>query len=190
MRIVGGEFRGTKLYLPNNKDIRPTPERVKEAVFNILGANIKGALFLDLYAGSGSMGLEALSRGASVVTMVELEHMEVIRKNSVRCGINNDKKLKVIHSPAQKAINVMLNLKDRYDLIYVDPPWHSKNMGDNALRALGLLSPSGILMLEAFKKTNLPDPNKEYKLYDSSKYGDTVIHFYRNEVDSRKNVAP
>ena len=116
--------------------------------------------------------------------------MEVIRKNSVRCGINNDKKLKVIHSPAQKAINVMLNLKDRYDLIYVDPPWHSKNMGDNALRALGLLSPSGILMLEAFKKTNLPDPNKEYKLYDSRKYGDTVIHFYRNEVDSRKNVVP
>lgn len=174
MRIISGKFKGVVFEFRKNKDIRPTQNMVKEAMFNILGATCDGAAVLDLCCGTGSLGLEALSRNAASVQFVD-SHCDIVQKN-----IDTLKKkdptiqVRVFRSPAYPFLK---RCKSQWDIIFLDPPWDKHEVYKSALNAIvtfGILAPSGILLCESRRSHKLHCPEglvleKEYI------YGDTKV---------------
>lgn len=165
MIIVGGKFKGQKLHVPKGMETRPTSSRLRETVFDILQNSIEGATFLDLFAGSGAMGIEALSRGASHAAFVDSGPLSCacIKKNIDKFGVSSSTSL--LRCDAFKALKVMEKGAKQFDIIFVDPPYHSR--GDAACGRLPvsmeillhidrakLLSAGGILLIE--EGTELP----------------------------------
>ena len=150
MRVIAGEYRHRKLDYPdNNKDIRPTKDRIREAFFSSLG-DISGKSFLDLYAGSGSIGIEAISRGASYATLVDNNDISIsyIRKNIANLNIKN---AEIIKAFDEVALAKFINQGRQFDIVYLDPPYES-NRYEVALDLLfnnNLLSENAIVALEA-----------------------------------------
>lgn len=122
-RIIAGEKKGLKLEAPRGEATRPTGDRVKEAIFSILQTELREASFLDLFGGSGQIGLEAASRGASQVWIVEKDRQaaEIIRQNIRKCGF--EKRVKLIQAPASAALSRLWKAGELMDIIYFDPPW-------------------------------------------------------------------
>jgi N6-adenine-specific methylase len=122
MRIIGGRAKGRRIFTPKGRRIRPTSDMVKESLFNIL-PSIKGKLFLDLFAGTGNVGLEALSRGAAMAVFVERNpHLaEVINKNLAICGF--DENYEIISATVEKGIKLLSKGRKRFDIIFADPPY-------------------------------------------------------------------
>ncbi len=120
LRIIGGKYKGRVLHTPKTKTTRPTQGMLREALFNICQAEIEGACFLDLYAGSGSVGFEALSRGASHVTFVEKnrEALLSIKKNEELLNVSSQ----ITLFPTE-AIAALKKMKGPFDLVYIDPPY-------------------------------------------------------------------
>lgn len=187
MRVIGGRFGGLTLYGPKGLETRPTSDRAREALFNILGAKVTGARFLDLYAGTGAVGIEALSRGAAAVTMVESASVELIRKNLARLPHAAGAQLThVIRGGVEQAARTLCQRGERYDIIFADPPWDAGLEGETLRAAAPLLEEEGVLILEARHKTAAPSPEgmcgahgTPLTLTQSRRYGDTVFHFYR-----------
>lgn len=181
MRIIGGQFRSRLIDMPKGVDIRPTQDRVRESVFNIL-ADVNGKTVLDLFAGSGASGLESLSRGASHVTFVE---------NNFRCAntiLSNLSSLG-IEAPLYDIIkanvlSVMPRLargRLRFDLIFLDPPYY-QDMAKKSLiniDAYDILTPIGLVVVEHFRKDTLVSDLKTLVLDKERRYGDTMITIYR-----------
>lgn len=182
MRIIGGSFRGTILYSPKGAVIRPTSDKVRQALFNIIGSHIKDASFLDLFGGTGAVGFEALSRGASQVTIVEAESIDLIRKNASKLKIETSERFHVIRGEALKAILVMEKRNQMFDFIFADPPWSEGYETATVNSAQGILNFDGTLILEAYYKTAPPEPaagqQPGLRLKNSRRYGDTALHFY------------
>ena len=150
MRVIAGEYRHRKLEYPeDNPAIRPTKDRIREAFFSSLG-DIFGKSFLDLYAGSGSMGIEAISRGASYATFVDSSDTAIsfVKKNIKNLQIPN---AEVIKSTDEVALNKFANESRRFDIIYIDPPYESDRylIAMNYIFEHDLLSDNGILAFEA-----------------------------------------
>ena len=187
MRVIGGRFGGLTLYSPKGLETRPTSDRAREALFNILGANVAGARFLDLYAGTGAVGIESLSRGAAAVTMVESASVELIRKNLARLPHAAGAQLThVIRGPVAQAARLMRERGERYDIIFADPPWDGGLEKETLAAAAPLLEEEGVLIMETRHKTPAPSPESHcdahgtpLTLTQSRRYGDTVFHFYR-----------
>jgi len=177
MRIVGGAFRGTTLYGPKGSGVRPTSDRAREALFNILAPRIEGAWFLDLYAGTGAVGLEALSRGAGYLCSVEIDTIDLIRKNAAKCGVTTSEKFKVIRGKALQAIEVLRERGERFDIIYADPPWKQGREEETLAAARWLLKEGGTIILEAFHKRALA-PIPGLAPAGSRRYGDTALFFF------------
>ncbi|VAX25946.1 16S rRNA (guanine(966)-N(2))-methyltransferase [hydrothermal vent metagenome] len=185
MRIIGGSFKGTVLYGPGkNAAIRPTSDKVREALFNIIGSRIVGASFLDLFGGTGAVGFEALSRGAAEVTIVEAGSIDLIRKNTVKLKIPASGQLQVIKNDVFKALKVMEKRGEMFDFIFADPPWHEGHEAETIKNAAGILTTDGNLILEAYHKTEAPETPKppetraRLRLKQSRRWGDTALHFY------------
>lgn len=127
LRIIGGEWRGRKLHFPDAPNLRPTPDRVRETVFNWLASMIHGARVLDLFAGSGALGLEALSRGAAFTTFVD-SHKKVTQTLQEHLALLNAKdKAEVLSMDGVKFLShaKFLNTEAKvYDLVFLDPPYH------------------------------------------------------------------
>ena len=123
MRIIAGAFRGRRLHAPKGNRIRPTIDRVREAIFNIIAAEVAGAKVLDLFAGTGAMGLEALSRGAQFCCFVDQgeEAVRLIRENVQLCGVQD--RSRIIQGPAASAIRRLGSENELFDLIFMDPPY-------------------------------------------------------------------
>ncbi|MCW2949305.1 MAG: rsmD, partial [Thermoleophilia bacterium] len=123
MRIVAGEFRGRRLAAVRGADVRPTSDRVREAVFSILG-DIEGACVLDLFAGTGAMGLEALSRGSSEATFVEIDRQahEVVRRNIDATVSGDTRRTTLIKGDAERVVRSLALAGERFDLVFFDPP--------------------------------------------------------------------
>lgn len=139
MRIIGGSARGTKLYSLDGNNTRPTLDRVKESLFNIIQFEIPGCVFLDLFAGSGAIGLEAISRGAKKAILIDKskEAMQIIKKNIIKTHF--EKEVEVYLDSYE---NVLQNkLKQKVDIIYIDPPYDSQM----AYEALKLIMEKDIL---------------------------------------------
>jgi 16S rRNA (guanine966-N2)-methyltransferase len=182
MRIVAGKFRGKALTSPEDDSIRPTADRVRESVFNILasrlGPNFDGLRVLDLFAGTGALGLEALSRGASNVVFVDTgtEARGLIRDHIEAFGAGGVTKLLRRDATALGPAGTM----GPVDLVFLDPPY-GKGLGEQALASLqagGWLKPQTLLVLEEGSDVTLALP-AGFTLDDRREYGAAAVHFIR-----------
>lgn len=156
LRIIGGEWRGRKLRFPDAPNLRPTPDRVRETIFNWLAPMIHGARCLDLFAGSGALGLEALSRGAAFTTFVD-SHKKVtqaLKEHLDLLSANNQAEVLQMDS-----VKFLKNDAQPYDLIFLDPPYHLDFMQKVVplLEDNGWLSDNAMLYLEIEKRQSLPE---------------------------------
>lgn len=176
MRIIGGKHRGRKLADFRGNDIRPTADRVKESLFNILSVKVAGASVLDLFCGSGNLGLESLSRGAARVHFNDLskDSLAVLKKNLTtvgeedKCRITNLDYLACLGSSGE-----------RYDLIFIDPPY-AKEFGIPALETIAkrnLLTEDGVAIYE--RDRAFVGEIDGLEQYDERKYGKTYLTFFR-----------
>ncbi len=180
MRIVKGNFKGKILKIPKLKYVRPTKAMVREAVFSVLGDFIEGKDVLDLFSGSGALGFEALSCGARSVTFVEKSKfsLKVIRENMLHLGVAGE--CRIIGMNVFSAINVLLRKNLRFHVVFADPPYLA-GMAKKCLLNIGncdILHPSTIIIIEHYKKDELPESTDKLKLWQLKKYGDTFVSFY------------
>lgn len=183
MRVVAGRFRGRALQAPDDMRIRPTSDRVRESVFNILthgieGFTLNGARVIDLFAGTGALGIEAVSRGAAYCLFVEEapDARALIRKNVEAMGLTGETR---IFRRDATDLGPAGNMEP-YDLAFLDPPY-SKGLGEKALAGLAegkWLSPGAICMLEERAGTEVVLP-AAFELLDTRTYGDTDVRFLR-----------
>ena len=177
MRIVGGNLRGRVLRAPGGAATRPTSEKVREAVFNILGA-VDGDRVLDLFAGSGALGLEALSRGAAHATFVDAARpaLTAIRGNLRELGL--DARATVVPGDAVAAA-ARLKADGPWRLVFVDPPYRS-DLATRAVLALPCerLATDAVVVIEHDRHNAPPDPLGSLLRTDLRRYGDTVISFF------------
>ena len=178
MRVITGSARGRKLKTPESYDIRPTADSVKEAVFNILQFDIEGRRVLDLFAGTGQLGIEALSRGAAEVVFVDesRESVRIVKENLKTCGFS---------APVYQT-NALDFLRScgKFDLIFVDPPYDAGLYAPvlERINAIDILSDGGIIICEARAETELPDMRPPYRRRKEYRYGKVKICVYTKET--------
>jgi len=179
MRIVGGAARGLKLFGPGKvAGIRPTSDKLREALFNMIDAG--GSSFLDLFAGTGAVGCEAASRRARRVTMVEnsVKALAVIKKNvdALKGSLSEMPKLEIIRHDVMK-FAARRSSQTKYDYIFCDPPygWTASEKLISHISKSGLLAPDGALIWEASKRSL---PETEFEPSKVKRYGDTTLLFY------------
>jgi len=176
MRVIGGQAKGRKLSAPKGSAMRITADRIKESLFDILGP-LEGVTFLDLYAGTGNVGIEALSRGAVRVVFVEKDrrHAALIENNLAHTGLAGGK---VLPLTVQRALTALAGGEERFDIIFADPPYH-RDMVSPTLKALsrgGLLAPQGVVVVE-HSSMEPCEGTGALSVADRRRYGDTVITF-------------
>ncbi|MHB8155333.1 MAG: 16S rRNA (guanine(966)-N(2))-methyltransferase RsmD [Candidatus Omnitrophota bacterium] len=179
MRITTGKYRNRKLHMP--KGIRPTQDKVRKAIFDILG-DISGLIFLELFAGSGAVGFEALSRGIAELTLVECNPDSVlaIKRN---IALLKAPACKLYYLEAEKAVKLMGLDKKSFDIIFIDPPY-LKDMAKKILQTLeayDILSPNGLIVVQHSKLEPLPKDGLKFSLIKEAKYGDTWLSIFRKK---------
>ncbi len=176
MRIITGSARGRRLMAPVGTDVRPTAEVTKEAVFSAIHFEVAGARMLDLFAGTGQMGLEAISRGARSVTFVENSRssLEALRANIAACGF--EQQCRVV---AMEAIGFLKLGGGEYDIAFIDPPYN-QGLVQAALPLVATqMAPSGVILCETDRHEELPKEVGSFRLIKTRRYGKAMIHTYR-----------
>ena len=179
MRIIAGEMRSRKLKAPEGMDTRPTADRVKEALFSILGSRVYGARVLDLYGGSGALALEAVSRGAdsAVVCDLSAKACAIIQENidTLGCG----EKVRLLRMKDTAALSTLQKKNDAFDLIFLDPPYRLSTVPVcQMIVECNLLKPDGTIVVEHGRETP-PDILPPLTLTDHREYGAAGVGFYR-----------
>ncbi len=190
MRIISGLARGRKLFSPGqSKAIRPTADRTKEALFSIIGDRVISAHVLDLYSGSGALGLEAWSRGASQVVMVDLHQkaLELIKRNCVLCLQSNKTSTPaapiIIRHDLRRGLKLNFgkhSVPQQFDLIFLDPPY-GQGLALQTLQDINnstLCGPNTLIIAEESSAEDLPDSFSNLTLADHRQYGDTSFWLY------------
>lgn len=180
MRIISGEFKSRKIQFPKTKLTRPMTDKTKETVFNIIGSLVNGKHILDLYAGSGSLGLEALSRGALDVTFVDRGSfsVKVINENLQSLGLQS--KGQIIEGDVIRSIKRLEKQKRIYSLVFVDPPF-SQGLVKKTLMRLdqsAILAPFAQVVVGHFKDEPLPESLQTLRLARTKKVGQACLSFY------------
>jgi 16S rRNA (guanine966-N2)-methyltransferase len=184
MRVIAGEFRSRKLIAPPGVATRPTSDRLRETLFNVLAPRIDGASFLDLYAGSGAVGIEAISRGAGRVVFVERaqDALVALRANLTQLGIRGEARV--------QAGSVLTYLKrghagafSRFDIVYLDPPYDAEQEYGSTLELLGggsssLPAAGAVVIAEHRRKLKLEDRYGELRRARLLQQGDAALSFY------------
>ena len=178
MRVITGTARGRKIKEPSNYDIRPTSDQVKQAMFNIAQFDIEGRKVLDLFGGTGQLGIEAASRGAGKVVIVEAarESVKLIRENVKNCQVE----CQVVQSDAIG----YLQRGEQFDLIFIDPPYDS-DLVEKALKTIkefDILSEGGIIICETRLDKALPVLEAPYILRKDYRYGKIKLTVYTKEM--------
>jgi len=178
MRVIGGELRGRTLHSPKGWSTRPTLDRVREALFNIVAPQLADAEVLDLYAGTGALGIEALSRGARWAVLVEADPRAVLvlRRNVAELGLLS--RAQIWTTTAERAMHRLARLT--FDLVFVDPPWPTGVSGDVRRRLPSLLRPEGTLVVQydaGAEEREEVWPGLE--MFDRRRYGRTGLSFWR-----------
>ena len=174
MRIISGKYRGLKLAEFDGSDVRPTADRVKESLFNVLFGRVVGARVLDLFCGSGNLGIECLSRGAEIAHFNDISpaSINVLKKNLAR--LKNERNYKITNLD----YSVCLSRTDGYDLIFIDPPYQLE-IGIEALKIIGagnLLNDGGVVVFE--RDRSFDGEIKGLIKTDERKYGKTYLTFF------------
>jgi len=184
-RVVAGEFRGRRLHTLAGGGTRPTAERAREGLFSWLGARIQGAVMLDLFAGTGAIGIEALSRGAEYVTFVERTRAatSVLRRNLSDLGLLE--RTRLLKLDTRGALSRLGREGRTYDLVFADPPygedWGPQLADDDSL--VGLLAAGGLMLLERASKTAAAK-SAFLELKGTREYGDTSFDWYEPAGES------
>ena len=184
MRIVAGLAKGRKIESPKGMDVRPTTDRVREALFSSIAFRIRGARVLDLFAGTGALGLEALSRGAASAVFVERDHRfaALVNRNIAACGF--DTRTRLFTTDALKAI-VSLGAENlQFDLIFMDPPYNGPMLekGLDAVQDNALLAPNGLIAAE-HPANRPPSVPIGLAVATAKRYGKTVLSFIQRALD-------
>ena len=175
MRVIAGTARGRRLAAPRGATVRPTTDRVKEALFSILQPRLRGAVVCDLFAGSGALGIEALSRGAASVTFVESNRraLDAIRANLEATGLAAAADVRRADLPQALAV-----LAGPYDIVLADPPYDldSETLATLVGGVAGLLADGGVLVLERDRRSDAPTWPTDVRPLPPRRYGDTTLH--------------
>lgn len=179
MRVDAGTARGRRLKSVPSPEVRPVTDRVKQAVFNILGDDVIGSRWLDMFAGSGAVGIEALSRGAASVLFIDIERLAIrtIEENLRHTGLSD--RARVLRADAFEFIRAHPN--EAFDFIYVAPPQY-RGLWSRALIAIdenvGWLAPTGTVIVQLDPREFAPIPLQHLELTDQRRYGKTMLLFY------------
>ena len=198
MRIIAGSARGRKIFsVSKHLPVKPISDRIKQSVFDIIRPRIPGAMMLDLFAGTGNVSLEALSRGAMRTVMVDREPacIKNIHRNLEHLGFAD--RAKVLRGDVLKPLDYLLAYSDNegYDIIFMGPPYRDINnkmlaFSEPSLKNVAearLLAPNGIIILQTHKTEEFAVP-ETLEIYRVEKYGDTLVHFLREKPAPKENA--
>ena len=180
MRVITGSARGRRLKELEGMETRPTTDRVKEGIFNIIQFDIEGRRVLDLFAGTGQLGIEALSRGASTAVFVEQRRdAATLTRDNLKITELTDRG-RVVNG---EAISYLASCREKYDLIFLDPPY-AANLWENALSAISkfdILANHGIIICESPLEKEMPEMSPPYFLHRTYRYGKIKVTTYHRE---------
>lgn len=182
MRVIAGKFGSRPLKGPGKIRLRPTSDQLRETLFNILGPGIEDALFVDVYAGTGAVGIEALSRGAREVFFLENHpaSLRLLRRNLEEFGIRAD--VEILEGDAEWGLERLAARHLLADFIFLDPPYDKPEECDRILDSLDtsrLLAPSGRVILEHSRRIYLPEHLQKLERVRFTEQGDSALSFYR-----------
>lgn len=181
MRVIAGEFKGRRLSPVPGQSTRPTTDKVKESIFNIIGPYFNGGTVLDLFAGTGALGIEAISRGMTRGIFIDKEPkaLQVVRENIEACKL--EKQTELYRNDAGRAIQQLEQKQIKIDLVFLDPPYHLHIipllMAEMTKR--DLLTEEAVLVAEHSAGTVLPVVIESLERWRFAEYGDTAVSFYR-----------
>lgn len=180
MRITGGQAKGIPIRVPKGTQTRPTSDKVRQGLFNILGGEVSGRKVLDLFAGSGALGIEALSRGAACAVLVEKNPRSacIIANNLQKAGLSD--KAEIMKTDFRSALEKLNRRGEVWDLIFIDPPYQSVLL-DKVIKILPkycVISAKSIIVAEHFKKKELPPNILDIPLVQTRVYGQTCLSFF------------
>ncbi|MEG1426356.1 MAG: 16S rRNA (guanine(966)-N(2))-methyltransferase RsmD [Oscillospiraceae bacterium] len=183
MRIIAGQQRGRKLFALEGDQVRPTSDRVKEALFNILQFQIEGRRFLDLFAGSGQIGLEALSRGADEAVFVDFskKSIAVIEKNLETVGLSA--KAQVYNADSTMFIG---RTADKFDVAFLDPPYSTSLLNETLPLVAAAMNGGGVIVCEHPSTEILPESAGDFQKVKFYRYGKICLTQYRNILASER----
>lgn len=182
MRVISGRFKSRALLAPKSRTLRPTSDQVKEALFNMLGQRVVAATVLDLFAGIGNVGIEALSRGAEHVIFVEKNpsHVRFLKRNLSACALKTESI--VYCGDANKILRVLHKNLRRFDIIFLDPPYRQTKMLCDIIQHiinLALVAETGLIVVEHAHSFVPPsNPGGRFSLTKLRRIGDTALSFY------------
>ena len=199
MRIIGGRESGIRIATPKGQGVRPTQDRIREAIFNRLAANIVGARILDLFSGTGAMGLESLSRGAEYVLSIEksAQHARTIEKNIKTCGYSTEK-IRLRIDCAFASLRFLAESEQHFDLIFADPPFGDKTtskrsksmtqilLDDPNLRSISRINTQVVIGHASRDRVEIPT---YWNVVKQRKYGDATINFLTNNQPIQQELA-
>lgn len=191
MRIIAGSAKGRKLITLPGMDTRPTTDRIKESIFNIVQFDIEGRAVLDLFSGSGQMGIESLSRGAASATFVDMspKATEIVRQNLSAVGFSD-----LGRAMMGDAIGFIGSMKEKFDLIFLDPPYGTRLFAKaiSAIMAFDICREGGIILGECGVETSLPEAAGNYITGRTYTYGRTLVALYhrRGNGNNEKGDLP
>jgi 16S rRNA (guanine966-N2)-methyltransferase len=184
MRVIGGERKGRRLLVPKGRAVRPTAARVKESLFNILPHDFSGMKVLDLFAGTGNLSIEALSRGAAKAVLVDASRRSAttIRENLRRLGLTA--RTEVWVAPAPRALKSLAKRGESFDMIFLDPPYDEGQVEPSlkAVARAGLLSDTGTVIAEHSAREVVSPRYDSLILNDQRRYGDTLLSFFKRDT--------
>jgi 16S rRNA (guanine966-N2)-methyltransferase len=184
VRVIGGKYRGRRLRAPHGQEVRPTSDRLRETLFNIIAPRIEGSRFLDICAGSGAVGIEALSRGARSATFIDSSRRAcaVIESNLASIGITSN--ATIINRDAVAALKRLGADAATFDIIFFDPPYASE-LYSQVMRGLGageLLGSEALVIAEHRAKTPPAAEYGELRIYREVKQGESALAFYARAI--------
>lgn len=183
MRVISGKVKGSRLIAPNNMNVRPTTDRIKEAIFSSIQGYIEGSTVLDLFAGTGSLGIEALSRGASKVYFADnsKDSIAIINENLMKTKL--EQQSEVLFMDAKLAMNKIAREGVELDVVFLDPPY-GKDILESIMTELidsKLVKNDTIIITEHEKDISLKDKMKSFYKFKEKKYGKIIISFFKSE---------
>lgn len=186
MRVIGGAARGRRLKVPKGQAVRPTAGRVKESLFNILPRDFSGKRVLDLFAGTGNLSIEALSRGADHALLVDASARSAATIKSNLSGLGLAAQSAVWVAPVARSVRVLARRKERFDFIFLDPPYEQGQAGRSLelIARCQLLRPAGTLVVEHSSRESVKPRYDSLQLHDQRRYGDTLLSFYKCTTES------
>lgn len=179
LRIIAGKWRGRKLTFPDAEGLRPTPDRVRETIFNWLQPHLGFSNCLDLFAGSGALGFEAASRGAQLSVLVE-QNSQASKQLLANCDLLKSDQCRVVSSSAQQ---FLANNNQQFDIVFIDPPYQANLWTEIAtkLEQAGTLADNAIIYLECPSKGDLPDLPSHWTIFKDKKAGEVRYCLFSNQ---------